>query len=271
MRRLVLPKRLPLGLIPLMPGAKRILRRALRATVQWVMALRSRPLSSPSGPILVIAPHLDDCTLGCSGLLFQARLAGENVHIIYLTDGAASYGDNPLITPDQLATTRKREALEAKSRLYVDSACMYFMNLPDGRVPHRNDEKRDAAVTDLARHIRQITPSVVLLPLRKDGSTEHEAGFSLVTAALAQCSLRPRVLEYPVWANYRPVHLIRPALFATRLYRFRFNGYGSHKRHALNAYVSQFQPTPAWRRPVMPEEFTGCFTREDEFFFEQEA
>lgn len=271
MRRLILCNLILLGLSTQIPGIKRKLRWAVRITVQCIMALRSRPLPDLPGPILVIAPHQDDCTLGCGGLLFQTRLAGKSVHIIYLTDGAASHGGHPVITPAQLALIRKTEAKEAKARTYVDSACLNFLNLPDGRLPHLTSSERNAALAELAQHINRIAPAVVLLPFRKDGSTEHEAGFSLVTAGISLSAVRPRILEYPVWANYRPLHLIMPAFFSSRVYRFKFKGYGPHKRHALNAYASQFQPTPPWSRPVMPADFTRCFEREEEFFFELES
>jgi len=271
MRRLILFHFVLLGLLSQIPGGKRKLRSALRTAAQCIMALRSRPLPPLSGPILVIAPHQDDCTLGCGGLLFQTRLAGESVHVIYLTDGAASHDGHPVITPAQLASIRKSEAQEAKSRIYVDSACLTFMNLRDGQLPHLNADERNAAVAEIEHHINRIAPAVILLPFRKDGSTEHEAGFLLVTAAIARSFVRPRLLEYPVWATYHPVHLIKPALFSARLFRFRFKGYGHYKRHALAAYVSQFQPTPPWSQPVMPGDFTRCFEREDEFFFEPEA
>jgi N-acetylglucosamine malate deacetylase 1 len=268
MRRLILYQLVLLGLSTQIPAIKRGLRRALRVTTQCVMALRSRPLPDIPGPILVIAPHQDDCTLGCGGLLFQKRLAGTSVHVIYLTDGAASHGGHPWITPAQLAVIRKTEAKAAKGRTYVDSACLSFLNLPDGRLPHLTSHERATALAELTQHIDRIAPSVVLLPFRKDGSTEHEAGFSLVAAGISLSACRPRLLEYPVWANYRPLHLIMPALFSSRIYRFKFKGYGPHKRHALNAYASQFQPTPPWSRPVMPADFTRCFEREEEFFFE---
>ncbi len=271
MRRLILFNLFVLGLLSLQPRFKRKLRGALHVAVRCVMLLRSQALQPLSGRVVVIAPHQDDCTLGCGGLLFQTRLAGESVDVIYLTDGSASHRGHPIVTPNQLTVIRQTEAQEAKSRTYVDSACLHFMNLPDGRLPHLTPAERNTALAELVGLINRTAPAVLMLPFRKDGSSEHEAGFSLVMAAVARSKIRPRILEYPVWASYRPLLLVKPAFCSPRIYRFDFKGYGPRKRHALNAYASQFQPTPPWKEPVMSADFLHSFEWEEEFFFELET
>ncbi len=232
------------------------------------MTLRSRSLQIDTGTVLVIAPHQDDGSLGCGGLVFQLRLSGTPVHALYLTDGSASHQGHPTLSPAALSSLRYDEARLAKSRLYLDSACLHFLNLPDGRLPHLNVGERETALFQLADRLATIRPKTLFLPWRHDGSTEHEAGFKLVSDALARQGLQPRLLEYPVWANYRPLLLVRPSLSANRIHRFRFPGYGPVKRHALAAYATQFEPTPPWTEPILSEEFLGSFAGEQEFFFE---
>ena len=56
------------------------------------------PAPSPPGApgvvaarsVLVVAPHFDDETLGCGGLLAQLAAAGAVIRVLYLTDGAAA-------------------------------------------------------------------------------------------------------------------------------------------------------------------------------------
>lgn len=252
----------------LVPRLKRALRRLLRRMIQLFLRLRGRPLPLDAAPTLVIAPHQDDGTLGCGGLVFQKRLAGQPVHVLYLTDGSASHRDHPTLDPRSLAARRRAEARLAKARLYLDPACLDFLDLPDGRLPHLSAAEKDDAITRIAAHLARVSPATILLPWRRDGSTEHEAGFELVVAACERLRLRPRLLEYPVWANYRPLLLLRPALHAHRVHRFDFSGYGALKRHALAAYSSQFEPVPPWTRPVLSAEFAESFDGEQEFFFE---
>lgn len=252
----------------LLPNAKRTVRRLLRAIIHRVLLLRSRPLSLTNEVTLLVAPHQDDGTLGCGGLVFQKRLSGNPVHVLYLTDGAASHPGHPTLTPDTLSALRKKEARLAKSRLYLDSACLHFLDLPDGRLPHLDASSRAAALNKLGALLTAISPRTILLPWRQDGSSEHEAGFYLVTAALAEIGLRPRVLEYPVWATYRPTLLLQTLLTPLRVYHFSFFGYGAQKDHALSSYASQFKPVPPWTEPVLPADFAASFKREEEFYFE---
>ena len=255
------------GSAPMYPCFKSRLRDLLRVVLLGLCRLLSRSYRPDSAPVLIIAPHQDDCTLGCGGLIFQKRLAGQPVEILYLTDGAASHRDHPHLSPATISKLRKDEARVANNRLGVDSAALRFLDLPDGRLDKLEPSERDDAVKRLAAALRERPPSLVLLPLRHDGSSEHEAGFTLVQDALRLGSLRPRVLEYPVWSRWSP-RLLLPALLQARVHRFDFPGYAHNKSHALAAYVSQFEPTPPWTRSVLPEGFRPVFEHEHEFFFE---
>jgi choline dehydrogenase-like flavoprotein len=54
-------------------------------------------------PIVVLAPHQDDETLGCGGLLSAASEAGLKPRVIYLSDGGASHRNSPTWVLDKLA------------------------------------------------------------------------------------------------------------------------------------------------------------------------
>src|SRR5690606_38092378 len=43
------------------------------------------------GPLLVIAPHPDDETLGCGGVIALATCRNVRVHTVFVTDGGASH------------------------------------------------------------------------------------------------------------------------------------------------------------------------------------
>ena len=81
--------------------------------LRWILRWRAQPLQLPAGPLLVIAPHPDDETLGCGGLIIRERLAGRLVRIVFLTDGSQSHRDHPSLTPTALAKLRKAEAVAA--------------------------------------------------------------------------------------------------------------------------------------------------------------
>ena len=57
---------------------------------------------------------------------------------------------------------------------------------------------------------------------RDDSSSEHAGAFALTAQALDRANLRPRLLEYPVWARWRPQHLLRIGRTSRRIWRLRF-------------------------------------------------
>src|SRR5580704_16937481 len=59
-------------------------------------AWRDLPLLDPSDlmgaqPLLVLAPHPDDESLGCGGLIADCQARGQPVYVLILTDGAGSH------------------------------------------------------------------------------------------------------------------------------------------------------------------------------------
>ena len=67
----------------------------------------------PTGNVLVIAPHPDDESLGCGGLLSMLAAAGRSLHIVFVTDGGASHPHSRTWSRSRLALQREQEAAEA--------------------------------------------------------------------------------------------------------------------------------------------------------------
>jgi LmbE family N-acetylglucosaminyl deacetylase len=257
------------GWFPRTPALRRRVRHQLRRLICWGLGRRSRPYPlEDDARLVIIAPHQDDSTLGCGGLILLRRIEGAPVSIVYLTDGAASHPGHSSLTPSLLAQMRREEAGTATSLLGVDQARVTFLNEPDGTLDKLGPERRAAFIERLAAVFRLAAPDQVLLPYRRDGSSEHEAGFGLVIAALAAAGLKPRLLEYPVWAWWNPVRMVRPLLRSRRIWRTDHFGYEPLKAAAVAAYRSQTQPMPPWREPVLSPEFVEAFTPSVEYLFE---
>ncbi len=244
-------------------------RSASRRLLLALLRLRARPLPPPTGSLLVVAPHPDDETLGCGGLLLQHRRAGLPARIVFLTDGSASHSGHPTVSSATLASLRETEAREAARRLGLDhQRDTRFLGLPDGRLPRLSPAARQHAVSLLRQEIADCAAQTVLLPAWLDGSDEHQAAHELALAALASTHPAPRKIEYLVWAVYSPRHLLRVLLAATSPRYHDFPGLGSAKVHALAAHASQFSPTPPWPNPVQPRDFANAFSTEREFYLE---
>ena len=62
---------------------------------------------------LILAPHPDDESLGCGGLIAQCCAAGTPPHVVILTDGCNSHPNSQTHPPERLRHLREEEAREA--------------------------------------------------------------------------------------------------------------------------------------------------------------
>jgi LmbE family N-acetylglucosaminyl deacetylase len=252
------------------PWVKRWLRRSLGVCVRSALRLRSRPYVVERNRVaLVIAPHQDDETLGCGGLLRQKRLAGAPVWIAYVTDGSASHRGHPTLTPAALAALRQGEARQAMQLLGVEETTLFFLGAGDGTLAHLVPPAATAIAEKIADLLRRVRPDEIFLPLRDDGSSEHDASFVLVQRALALARLHPRLFEFPVWAAWNPLRLFRP-LFASRtVWCVDYREHAGLKRQAIGAYVSQTELIAPGEQPALSGEFLSYFYTGREYFFER--
>ena len=63
--------------------------------------------------ILVVAPHPDDETLGCGGLISLLAQNGSAFYIVFVTDGSASHRNSRAWPSARLAAQREQEARNA--------------------------------------------------------------------------------------------------------------------------------------------------------------
>ena len=251
------------------PKLKRLLRRTAHAVMRSI--LRTRATACPTdtaGITLVIAPHQDDDVFGCGGLIALRRLAGREVHVVYLTDGSASHPGHPTLTMEMLATQRAAEARAALRMLGVESTAIHFLGARDGTL-NRLAAKDAATLSEsLEKLLRELRPEEIFLPAGDDGSSEHEAAFRIFTHAHAASGIHARVREFAIWSWWSPRLLWRKLRRGQRVSRCEFRGYEFLKARALAAHRSQTEPAPPWDRPVLAPEFYRMFLAPEEFFFE---
>jgi LmbE family N-acetylglucosaminyl deacetylase len=250
-------------------GIRQAARNPLRRILRVLLRLRSRPFPLDSASVaLVLAPHPDDDALGCGGLLLRKRLQGAAVHIAYLTDGSASHPDHPSMTPERLAAQRQQEAREAARRLGVERAALHFLGAADGSLARLEAGAAEALTNRIAAVLAETRPDEILLPCRRDGSSEHEAAFVLARRARDRIAPGARLLEFPVWAWWNPLRLIRPLLGSRRIWRLDFRGHEKIKAAAVAAHASQVQPLPPDPEPALSPTFLSAFSPAEEFYFE---
>jgi LmbE family N-acetylglucosaminyl deacetylase len=106
-------------------GGREMFRYVLLAALCAVGALLST--SALADGTLIISPHPDDDILTAAGVAVRARQAGENVTVVYMTNGDLSGG-----TASGAGTTRQNEAVKAQTYLGALESQLIFLGYPDG-------------------------------------------------------------------------------------------------------------------------------------------
>jgi LmbE family N-acetylglucosaminyl deacetylase len=235
-----------------------------------LLRLGSRPFVAGEEITVVIAPHQDDESLGCGGIIARKRNEGIPVHVIFITDGSASHPGHPRVTTADLARVRRAEAMRAMACLGVERTAVHFLEEPDGTLNAITPARRAALVARLSGLLTKLTPAEIFLPCRPDGSSEHDATFNFVINAIQDASLQPAIWEYPVWSWWNPGLLLLRWLRAKDCRRLPLEDYHQGKLQAIDCYQSQIRPLAPDTRPALPPELVGIFRHDTEFFFRYE-
>jgi LmbE family N-acetylglucosaminyl deacetylase len=156
-------------------------------------------IATLQAPILIVAPHPDDESIGCGGLIAALRRRQMNVQLVVLTDGTGSHANSMSHPPCRLADLRKSEALEAAAILGVAPEAVAFWKLADRFVPDRDSAEFESAVARTQLRLRLLQPATLVIPGRTDRHGDHRAAWSIWTEAVRGLPVKPRILEYLVW------------------------------------------------------------------------
>jgi LmbE family N-acetylglucosaminyl deacetylase len=194
------------------------------------------------GRVAVFAPHPDDESLGCGGLIARLKDAGSRVHVVVMSDGSFSHPNSRRYPGPKLAALRQTEARAAVARLGLDPAnALEFLGLPDGAVPgEAGTAAFAAAVEAVADLLSRWGVDTVVAPLRGDAHDDHRAAFRIIDAALDRLERRPRLLEYGIWGTPgRAGVAIDPDQTPFRHYFIDVSGVLRRKRAAIACHRSQ--------------------------------
>ncbi len=196
------------------------------------------------GPVWVIAPHPDDESLGCGGLVAELCGLGTVLWALLLSDGSASHPGSQEWPARPLATRRLGEWHAGLDQLGVHPRRRLALGLPDGRLT-APEQMETPGQTESGEAVRAITaalsvapPATVLLPWRRDPHPDHRAAHALVQAALTGQS-GVRQLEYTVWLAQRaaPEDLPRPG--EVQVWEVQVERQMARKEAAIRAHRSQ--------------------------------
>ncbi|WP_428535547.1 PIG-L deacetylase family protein [Rhodopila sp.] len=189
------------------------------------------------GTCLILAPHPDDESLGCGGLIAMCAAADRMPLVVILTDGAGSHPNSRDFPPDRLRALRALEVREAAACLGLPPDRLVLLRQPDTAAPHGGPAFA-AVVAQLAELIRdQSACTAILAPWRHDPHCDHTAA-SLIAAAVAE-STGIEHLAFPVWGWTLAAETPIPAGPAVGC-RLDISPFLGAKRAALKAHRSQY-------------------------------
>lgn len=175
--------------------------------------------------ILIVAPHADDETLGCGGLIALAKQSGARLRIVFVTNGdgyrigvARAY-KTVKVTPEkciEFGYIRQRETLKALAHLGVSKSDLIYLGYPDRGIANlwaRNWEESspytshatkqnyspynnsltpqapycgESLLRDMQAVLEKEKPTHVIIPSPYDDHSDHYATYCFVTAAIEQ-------------------------------------------------------------------------------------
>lgn len=145
------------------------------------------------GTCLILAPHQDDESLGCGGLIAQMVRLGRPPLVAFLTDGTGSHPASRAYPPERLRSVREQEATQACHRLGLDEKRLVFLRERDTAAPHEG-QRFDALAGMMAERMRaEPGCRTILAPWRDDPHCDH------VAASLLAAAMGVRHVAYPVW------------------------------------------------------------------------
>jgi len=189
------------------------------------------------GTCVVLAPHPDDESLGCGGLIAACCAVGRAPMVAILTDGAASHPGSREVPPEQLKLIRAREVHQAVAHLGLPPERLVLCGYPDSDAPRSGPAFDDAVrvLCGLCNHEPECT--AILAPWRHDPHHDHEAASLIAAAVAAECGIRH--IAYPVWGWVLPSEQMVPAEQSGG-WRLDVEPFLPAKRRAIQAHKSQY-------------------------------
>lgn len=188
------------------------------------------------GPTLIVAPHADDESLGCGGLIALLRKHNKPVSILLLSDGTLSHPNSVAYPAERLRKLREEEFTQAAAELGVSQERLFFRRYKDRSVPGEKDAGFEAAVAHISGILQQVSPQSIFVPWRRDPHPDHRAAYQLLTVANAGAV---RLYEYPIWLAELGQADDAPAAGEVTVLRVDISTVLPQKQKAIAAHRSQ--------------------------------
>lgn len=195
-------------------------------------------LSEDMGNLLVLAPHPDDESLGCGGLIALLIEAGSKVSVIFVTSGSASH-TSETFPPNILSKIRESEAVRACSDLGVFLPDLHFLRAPDSKLSGLDENGISALVDEISRILENGEFTSVAIPWRRDPHPDHMVVNRVGETVLEKIDGNITKLEYPIWLWKNGTRADWPMDGEVVPYRLNIAPVAAKKWHAVQRHSTQ--------------------------------
>ena len=183
--------------------------------------------------LVVVAPHPDDESLGCGGLIAEACAEGRPTRVVVVSDGTGSHPASRAYPKARLRDLRESEARQAVNELGLDPDIV-FLRMPDRFVPG-DGPFAEAAIERIVASAEEVGAAALFVSWRHDPHCDHEASYRLARAAQRRLTA-VKLFEYTVWGAALPAATpVEPA----GGFRLEIGRHLARKRRAIDAHRSQ--------------------------------
>jgi len=191
------------------------------------------------GSTVIVAPHPDDETLGCGGLLALLAQSGIPTKVLLMTNGSRSHPNSLSHPYEKLAEVREGETINALTALGVSPNAATFLRYGDGELPQPCTPAFGQTIGRLRDLFTELEANTVLVPWRRDPHDDHKATWHLLRSTFAGLAERPRWLEYPIWAWQDANNEAAPSSHEACAWRLDISSILLQKQHAIAQHRSQ--------------------------------
>ncbi|BAY31621.1 LmbE-like protein [Nostoc carneum NIES-2107] len=224
----------------------------------WILYIKSQPLSLNQKSAIIFAPHQDDETFGCAGIIALKRSLNIPVKVVFITDGRVSKPSD--IKSEEIINIRYQEALNALEILGVLPSNIHFIGQIDNHLKGLSYEQQNKIIIELSHLLKSFNTEEAYVPYRYDIHPDHEVTYSLVQRAIEASNMTVELWQYPVWLFWQnPLSLRFKFPVISSVYRISIELVQHQKNRAIASYHSQIK--------TLPSGLINCFLSPYEIFF----
>lgn len=188
------------------------------------------------GTTLIVAPHADDESLACGGVISLLTKYQQNVYILLLSDGTLSHPNSTSYPAEKLRDLRENELMSAAQELGVPTENIILCRYKDRQVPGIHSPDFEKAINNMNKIIELIQPQSIFVPWRKDPHPDHISAYELISNALTASA---KIYEYAVWLQKLGTAADYPSFDQIIPFKLDISSVLPQKKKAISAHQSQ--------------------------------